>query len=236
MKLVQRVVEIASVSRRAATELIKTGQVKVNGQVSYAYSLKVDTQTDTIEVTGAGEASPAPTRKYYFAYHKPKGIECTLAQKNNSLLPVVQKIEAPNLKPVGRLDLDSEGLLILTNDGALIYQLTHPKHNLLKTYNVWVNGLQQPQQIKALRKNLPLVEVKEKEDDKALLEVKLQEGQNRQIRRSCLAVGLYVERILRTAIGTVQLGKLKAGEWKILNNHEHAQHASLGESFFSQNR
>ncbi len=221
MKLVQAVASITGLSRRRATVLIDEGKVFVNGKPCSQYSLEVDEKKDKIEIKNLeseilkSKRTILSTRKHYFAFHKPKGIETTLNGKRNSISPFILKIGIPSLKPVGRLDLDSEGLLLLSDDGDFIYKMTHPSHEISKIYEVWIKGLQSEEQLNYLKEEFIL---KEKHKHPHIpgcniLILELKEGKNRQIRRTCAKCGLFVERILRIAIGNVQLNKLKPGEW-----------------------
>jgi 23S rRNA pseudouridine2605 synthase len=247
MKLSQVVVLATGLARRKAVELIKYGSVKVNNEIALEYSRLINCQKDKVEIQDYKFSLPAlkekSSEKHYFIYYKPKGVEVTLKEglsehnsqkdnyrndnsihkKLNTLQGVISEIGIPNLKPVGRLDLDSEGLLLLSNDGDFINKLTHPKYHVPKIYKVWVNGLknssENSQQVKFLNDSFNLLSIESEENDSIVLEIELREGKNRQIRRICAQAGLYVKRILRISIGEVKLNKLKLGEWKVLNNH-----------------
>lgn len=210
MKLIQAVALLCKCSRREAEQLIDRNLVKVNGQIITQYSFAVDSEKEKIEIQGFKTQKNDLEEKYYFAFHKPKGLEVSLNGHSNSMSPIIQKIGVNNLKPVGRLDFDSEGLLLLTNDGEFLHKLTHPKFHIPKIYKVWVEGLKEQSQLNSLGRFL---RVKNRNFEEQTLELELREGQNRQIRRSCAQVGLYVKRILRTGIGAVQLGELKAEHW-----------------------
>jgi 23S rRNA pseudouridine2605 synthase len=215
MKLIQALPLLINCSRREAEALTRQNSIKVNGQIVSQYSFEVDPEHDLIEVENQKIKQNNLKQKHYFIYYKPKGLEVSLKCKTHSLNEIILHIGIPNLKPVGRLDMDSEGLLLLTDDGDLIYQLTHPKHHIPKIYKVWVKGLKTEEQVRSLKKSLQIKSVNFQEE---ILEVELQEGQNRQIRRNCAQAGLFVERILRTKLGAVQLGKLKVGQWKPLKS------------------
>lgn len=229
MKLVQALALHLEIPRRQAAEMIDLGLVKVNGQVCLAYSAPFDLNKDRLEVSENKSNRPAKEvkkktpislessyQKKYVALYKPRGVITSLDGKGNSLNDIVRQIGFPNLKPVGRLDAESEGLLLLTDDGQFINHLTHPRHGVSKIYKVWASGYKETKQLEFLEKLLTVVKFKEQKPG-ITLEIRLQEGQNRQIRRACAQAGLFVERILRIAIGAVELGKLNPGEWKILD-------------------
>jgi pseudouridine synthase len=220
MKLAQIVALLTQKPRREAVELIKAELVTVNGEVSTQYSLLIDQEKDKVVVQGFEKRVQRIHKNEYFIFNKPKGVECTLNGNSNALNKYLMKFEVANLKPVGRLDKDSEGLLIVTNDGAFIQKLAHPKQHIPKIYEVWLSGIKDVEQEEKLKSILKISKMKFFGQGKAILEVELQEGQNRQIRRSCASVGLHVERILRTAIGAVKLGELKPGEWKRLSSNQ----------------
>ncbi|MDJ0626312.1 MAG: pseudouridine synthase [Candidatus Caenarcaniphilales bacterium] len=221
MKLVQAVALMAKVSRREASELIKKGLVTLNGQLAENYSQEINPNSDKVKIRNQKPNKKLLTVKKYFAFYKPRGVISTLAKQSNTIREVVEKINIPNLKPIGRLDAESEGLMILTNDGELINKLSHPSSHIEKVYSVTISGLKKDQQLEHLSKFLK-INSNERFKNKIVLEVTLHEGQNRQIRRACAQAGLYVERILRIAIGNVKLNnihpRLKVGEWKELTS------------------
>lgn len=213
MKLIQAIALLCNCSRREAEALIEQNLVTLDGKIINQYSY-ILSSVEQIEVKGFNlSKANILKQKHYLAFHKPKGLEVTLNGHSNSLTPIIKKIGILNLKPVGRLDLDSEGLLLLTNDGEFLYKLTHPKFHIPKVYKVWVEGLKAQNQLKNLNKSLI---IKKADFEQQILDIELLEGQNRQIRRNCAQIGLYVKRILRTAIGAVQLGGLKVAHWKTL--------------------
>ena len=219
MKLVQLLSLALNCSRRKASQFINRGLIEVNSQVVYNFSLMLDLNQE-LKVRFGGKLLNLDNLqdKYYFIFHKPPGMEIT--SHDPALRKILQKIGVAGLKPVGRLDLDSEGLLILTNDGNLADQLIHPKGKIKKVYEVWVKGLSQEstklaqKQIQTLKEELQVSVISWQ---KGKLKIILQEGQNRQIRRACAKVGLFVERLLRIQLGTVQLGSLPLNCYKTLS-------------------
>lgn len=213
-------------SRRASEELILQGRVTCNGQVC-GLGDRADPEKDTILVDG--RPLPSTPEAIYIMLHKPRGYVTTLSdekgRKNVSLLVS----DCPRrVYPVGRLDMDSEGLLLLTNDGELANHLMHPSHVVDKVYLVWVQGfspeglerLSRPIELDGYRIRKPDVKCQKKAGDKALLEITIHEGRNRQIRRMCAVAGMEVQRLKRIGEGSLLLGNLPLGKWRYLTKEE----------------
>lgn len=214
-------------SRRKAEELIAAGKVKVNGHIA-SIGDKVDPKRD--KVTVRGKTVVAVREKVYIMLHKPRGFVTTMNDEldRKSVADLVKDVGV-KVFPVGRLDRNSEGLLIMTNDGELANILTHPSSHVNKTYRVTVGGEVDDEMILKLssgieldgRKTLPCdVFVTERKPDRTVLCFIIHEGRNRQIRRMCEAVGLDVLRLKRTEIAGVKLGMLPQGSWRDLNERE----------------
>lgn len=214
-------------SRRKAEELIEAGKVRINGKIA-TLGDKVDPKRDKITVRGKNVVPV--TKKVYIMLHKPRGYVTTLSDEfdRKNVSDLVKDVGV-KVFPVGRLDRDSEGLLIMTNDGELANVITHPSSHVNKTYRVTVSGSVDDEQIKKLcegiviegKKTLPCdVFVIERRDDRTVLNFIIQEGRNRQIRKMCDAVGLKVLRLKRIEIAGVKLGGLKSGSWRELNERE----------------
>ncbi len=214
-------------SRRKAEELIAAGKVKVNGHIA-ALGDKVDPKRD--KVTVRGKTVVAVKEKVYIMLHKPRGFVTTMNDEldRKNVADLVKDVGV-KVFPVGRLDRNSEGLLIMTNDGELANILTHPSSHVNKTYRVTVGGEVDDEMIDRLssgidldgRKTLPCdVFVIERKPDRTVLGFIIHEGRNRQIRRMCEAVGLDVLRLKRTEIAGVKLGMLPQGSWRDLNERE----------------
>lgn len=212
-------------SRRKAEELIATGRVRVDGEVVRTLGSKVDPTRSRIEVDGRLVAGPEPLA--YWLCHKPVGVVSTASdpQGRPTVLSLLPPEERRRLYPVGRLDLDSEGLILLTNDGELAYALTHPGRDVEKVYRVWVQGTPPPGALARLRRGMLLddgptrpatVRVVGEEPGRTVVEVGLREGRKRQIRRMFAAVGHPVERLVRIRMGPLELGTLPPGRCRPL--------------------
>lgn len=212
-------------SRRAAEEAIKRGEIKVNGETA-TVGMKINPENDVLEYKG--KAVKLEKKRFaYYMLNKPVGYVTTLSDEKGRrcIKDLISDIET-RVYPVGRLDYDSEGLLLLTNDGVMTERLTHPKHNIAKYYSVTVKGRVTMEQRKALGREMELdgytiMPVKNRvismSDEKTVLGMELYEGRNRQIRKMCEKVGLEVLRLRRIAIGDIELGALKSGEIKKLS-------------------
>ncbi len=212
-------------SRRKAEEMILAGRVTVNGRPA-APGEGADPETDVILVDG--KALPETQKNVYILLHKPRGYVTTLSdekgrQNVTELVPCGTRVY-----PVGRLDMDSEGLLLLTNDGAFANRLMHPKAEVEKTYLVWVSGfeagketlLSRPIVLDGYRIRPPKVTMQSVRGSRALIEVTIHEGRNRQIRRMCREAGLRVDRLKRIREGSLSLGDLPLGAWRYLTEEE----------------
>lgn len=232
MERLQKVMARAGIaSRRRCEELIMAGVVKVNGKVVTELGTRVDLDQDKIIV--GGETLLAQEKKYYLALYKPRGYISTVHdEKGRKNVLDLLGGSSGRVYPVGRLDYDSEGLLLLTNDGDLTYALTHPKHRVPKTYLARVQGVPAPDQLAAMARGLILEDgptaparvcLAGIKDGQALLEITLYEGRNRQVRRMCAYIGHPVVRLLRTRVGNISLKGLRPGKYRELNRRELAK-------------
>lgn len=212
-------------SRRKAEEWITAGRVKVNGLVA-TLGQSADPDTDRIELDGS--VIPSGSENVYIMLHKPRGFVTTLSDERGRP-NVTQLVDCgKRVYPIGRLDMDSEGLLLLTNDGEFANHLMHPKAEVDKTYEVWVTHfvpggekrLEKPICIDGYTIKPPKVKLLSVQEDKARLYITIHEGRNRQIRRMCQAAGMYVTRLRRISEGAVHLGDLKKGSWRYLTQDE----------------
>lgn len=214
-------------SRRKSEELIASGKVKVNGQVAKIGD-KVDPKNDKVSVEG--QKIHAETGFRYVMLNKPRGFITTMSdERGRKCVAELVSDVGVRVFPVGRLDKDSEGLLLLTNDGEFANNLTHPSKHVPKTYRVTVRPAINEEILNHLmtgimidgKTTLPAqVKVLSQEPDRVVLEIVICEGRNRQIRKMCEAEGLEVARLKRTAIGSVKLGMLKQGTWRDLTPQE----------------
>ena len=215
-------------SRRAAEEAIRLGQVTVNGTVA-TLGMRVDPEADTVQYRGKTVA-PRSAEKHYLLLNKPRGFVTTLSdEKGRQTVWDIVKGVGTRVYPVGRLDMDSDGLLLLTDDGALTNRLTHPRHEIPKHYRVTVRGKVSPQQLQRLcqpflmdgYETLPVaVEILSETAKETVLSFVLYEGRNRQIRRMCEAVELSILQLTRVAIGNISLGDLPVGAYRSLTAEE----------------
>lgn len=216
-------------SRRKAEEMILQGAVTVNGRTAVLGD-SADPDMDVILVEG--KLLPAQQQFVYLMLNKPRGYVTTLSdekgRKNAAQLVADCGVR---VYPVGRLDMDSEGLLLFTNDGEFANRLMHPKHEVQKTYDVWVTGyssgaeerLKMPIELDGYLIKAPLVKLLSTENDKARLRVTIHEGRNRQVRRMCDAAGMQVTRLKRIREGNLSLDELPLGKWRYLTAHEVGQ-------------
>jgi len=231
----QKVLSQAGIgSRRACEALIGEGRVEVNAEVVTEQGRRVDPDRDVIRVDGA--RIPPPRRHLYLALNKPRGVVVTMEdpEGRRTIADVLAEGAKRSLKKerlfhVGRLDTDTEGLLILTNDGELAHRLAHPSYQVPKTYIVEVSGAMSPQTLRRLRGGVTLhdgparptsAKIVSSVGEKTLLKITLLEGRNRIVRRTMEAVGHPVRRLSRIGVGPVRLGNLKVGEYRELTREE----------------
>lgn len=213
-------------SRRKAEEMIAAGKVQVNGMTA-ALGDSADPETDEIRVEG--KLLPSAPEAVYIMLNKPRGYVTTLSDekgRNNA----AQLVENCGIRvyPVGRLDMDSEGLLLFTNDGEFSNEMMHPKHEVEKTYAVKVRFYEPGKESLLLRPieldgcviREPKVRLLSASGQQARLLITIHEGRNRQVRRMCEAAGMQVSRLKRIREGTLELGDLGPGKWRYLTNEE----------------
>jgi len=216
-------------SRRAAEEEIEKGRVKVNGKVA-EIGQKIDPKHDTVEYKGE-KIRPRTNEKYtYILLNKPCGYLTSMSDdRGRKCVSELVKDAGKRVYPVGRLDMNSDGLLLFTDDGELANVLTHPKHRIPKIYHVKVRGERDDKKIAALGKAMEIdgymiepvkVELFSCRSDACILKMTLYEGRNRQIRKMCEQVHLEVMSLRRVAIGDIQLGDLAPGKWRHLSGSE----------------
>jgi pseudouridine synthase len=220
-------------SRRHAEALIEAGRVQVNGQVVTALGTKVHPAKDVVQVDG--RVVQAPMSQVYLLLHKPASVVTTASdpQGRQTVLDLLPpELRAQRVFPVGRLDLDSEGLLLLTNDGEFALHLTHPRYEQEKEYHALVQGRPSHAALEALRQGVLLPEetrptaparvkfLREGGAGTSWIAVTLREGRKRQVRRMLAAVGHQVVRLIRVRVGPLRLGDLPPGRWRELTEDE----------------
>ena len=236
MERLQKILSQAGIaSRRAAEKLIADGRVTVNGATVTERGVKADATADDIRVDG--RRVKAVERLRYILLYKPAGFITTRSdpQRRRTVLDLLRGVRE-YVYPVGRLDYDSEGLLLMTNDGDLAAMLTHPRHGVERTYEARVAGIPDEAAVERLRRGIPLdgkrtlpADVtlltrgrghRELRDGNGVLVITIREGRNRQVRRMCEAVGHPVRKLTRTKIGPIADRRLKPGEWRELSAAE----------------
>ena len=222
--------EAGLMSRRAAEQAITEGRVQVNG-VTAELGCRADPETDEILVDG--KQLKRPERKVYLMLNKPKGYVTSLHdEKGRRCVEELVCGVGQRVYPVGRLDLNSEGLLLMTNDGDFANRVMHPSHELNKCYHTWVAGadipgavnmLQTPLEIDGYRIRPAKVEILKEIPGGALLSITIHEGRNRQVRKMCALAGLKVTRLVRVSEGGLALGDLRPGCWRELSVEEQSR-------------
>ena len=227
MRLQKFLSEAGVASRRKAEVMIENGEVKVNG-VTAKIGDSVDAKKDTVTVKGKKVTQQSNLR--YILLYKPRGFVTTmLDEQGRKCVTMLTEDIKERIYPVGRLDMLSEGALLMTNDGEFANAMTHPSHHIPKTYRVTVRPPVTAQQLDILATGVELdgkmtapadVRTLVKEEGRIVLEIVLYEGRNREIRRMCEALGIEVARLKRTAVGSVKLGMLPQGKWRDLTELE----------------
>lgn len=229
VRLQKYMADLGIASRRKSEQMIADGMVKVNGRTA-AIGDKVNPKRDKVTVRGRKIAAGAKAKRYYIMLNKPRGYVTTMSDEmgRKCVAELVKDIPA-RIYPVGRLDRDSEGLLLMTNDGEFANRVTHPSKHVYKVYRVTVRPAINEEQLVEMssgmvidgRKTAPAeVRVVQREEGRCVLEIILREGRNRQIRKMCEQLGLEVPRLKRIAVGQVKLGGLKSGAWRELTKDE----------------
>ncbi|QJA06348.1 rRNA pseudouridine synthase [Thermosulfurimonas marina] len=228
MRLARFLARAGVTSRRKAEDLVRSGRVKVNGQVVTDLSFRVDPERDRVEVDGQEVRLP---EKVYYLFHKPRGYLTALSDPHGR--PTLAEFLGglpPGVFPVGRLDRDSEGLLLLTNDGELAQRLLHPRYAIPRVYRVWLTRPPREDLLERIRREGLEIEGRRVFPDEVRLvkrsrrecvyEVRLHEGRKREVRRIFAAAGSRVKRLVRVAFGPLKLGDLPPGKMRPLTSWE----------------
>ena len=230
MRINKYIASCGVASRRKAEELILNKKVKVNGRLIEELSFQVDEYKDTVEVDGVKISLNEET--VYILLNKPEGYITTVKDQFDrpSVIDLLSDVKE-RVFPVGRLDYETSGLLLLTNDGDLTYKLTHPKHEVDKTYVARVKGKLTPDEIKMFKSGLKIEDYVtapaklkviryDEKTNVSLLEIKIHEGKNRQVRKMCKAINHPVLRLKRTAMGKIRIGECEIGKYRYLTEDE----------------
>ena len=228
-RLQKYLAECGIASRRKCEEYITQGKVQVNGKTITELGVKVNPEKD--KITFEGKNVKQEERKVYILLNKPIGYVTTSDEQfgRDKVLDLVKVRE--RIVPVGRLDMYTSGALILTNDGDFVYKVTHPKHEITKTYTVTVKGIIKNEEVEQLRKGVKIddyttrpAKVKilktDEEKDISRLEITIHEGKNRQVRKMCESVGRRVIALHRSKIGNIGVKDIEIGKWRYLKDFE----------------
>ncbi len=228
IRLQKYLAEASVASRRKAEQLILNGDISVNGVVVRELGTKVEPRKDTVRYNG--KKVLLQEKLYYIMLHKPEGCVTTVKDQfdRSSVLDYVKDIKC-RLYPIGRLDYNTSGLLLLTNDGDLTYKLTHPKHNIEKVYMAKLSSTPTPEQLQQFRTGLVIddyktapakIEIVKGEGTYTTVKITINEGRNRQVRKMCEAIDHQVHHLKRVATGKLFLGDLEKGQYRHLTRAE----------------
>jgi len=220
--------EAGIASRRKADEMISAGRVMLNGKILRELGAKAEWGKDIIKVDG--KEIPGPADKIYLMLNKPFGYVCTLSDpQGRPIVTDLLKEISQRIYPVGRLDFDSMGLLLLTNDGDFSFQLTHPRYHVPRTYKITVQGIVTEKDIDSIQKGIELEDgfikassaaIIGRQGEKSLVRLTIAQGRNRIVRRMIEALGYSVVHLVRIGFGTLELGNLKVGRYRNLEPEE----------------
>ncbi|MBS4536241.1 rRNA pseudouridine synthase [Clostridium sp. D2Q-14] len=228
MRLQKFMAKSGVASRRKSEKIILEGKVEVNGKIIKELGYKINVNKDIIKVNG--KKIEMEKEKKYIIINKPVGYVTTVSDQFNrkTVMDLIPNINL-RLYPVGRLDYDTSGLLLLTNDGDLAYKLTHPSHEINKTYIAKVKGIPSKDELNKFRNGLNIenyltskaeIEILNKNNNSSILKIVIHEGKNRQVRKMCDKINHPIIKLKRICIGDIKLGDLKEGEYRDLNSKE----------------
>lgn len=228
MRLQKYMAQSGVASRRKSEEIILEGRVKVNNNIVKELGTKVDPRRDVVKVDN--KVIKLEDKRVYIMLNKPEGYVTTLKDKHSEkiVLDLIDGVEE-RIFPIGRLDADTTGLLLMTNDGDLAYKLTHPSHEVPKKYIAQVKGVPNSKKLNRFRKGLRIdgritskayIRILKKQRDFSVLEISIHEGRNRQVRKMCEYIRHPVVELKRIGIGDLRLGSLELGKWRYLTEKE----------------
>lgn len=242
IRLQKYIADCGITSRRKAEDLITQGRVKINGTTVTLLGTKINPEKDTVEVDGS-LADHRSVEKIYILLHKPRGFVTTVSdpQGRETVMDLIREV-SERVYPVGRLDYLSEGLLLMTNDGEMANTIMHPRHEVVKVYEVKIFGILDPQLLYKIREGVtvdgeflkPLsVRPLKQLDNKTWIEFRLAEGKNREIRRICEALGITIDKLRRVAIGNLTINGIAPGRYVYLSKRDIHNGLNLKSDYFS---
>lgn len=228
MRLQKYMAKCGVASRRKSEEIISEGLVEVNGKIIKKQGFIVDPDKDIVKVNG--KIIKLERHNVYIMVNKPVGYVTTLKDEKDRRI-VTDLIEGvtERIYPVGRLDIDTSGLLLLTNDGDLTHKLTHPSNKVVKRYIAVVEGVPNKSELESLRNGIKIdgrktapatVKIAKRYETESILDIRIHEGRNRQVKKMCEAINHPVKKLKRISIGEIELGDLAIGSWRYLNEVE----------------
>ena len=228
MRLQKYMASCGVASRRKSEEIIGEGRVKVNGRLVNEMGIIIDPKRDIVKVDD--KTIRMETKNVYIMLNKPIGYVTTLKdEKGRKIITDLIEGVKERVFPVGRLDADTTGLLLLTNDGDLAYKLTHPSHEVSKRYIAIVEGVPNRFELEKFRNGMMIdrrrtskasVKIAKKYEDEAILDIEIHEGRNRQVKKMCETINHPVKKLKRVAIGELEIGGLDIGNWRFLEDDE----------------
>ena len=242
VRLQKYIADCGITSRRKAEDLIVKGRVKINGTTVTLLGTKIDPEKDTVLVDGS-LADHRSVQKLYILLHKPRGYVTTVSdpQGRDTVMDLIREV-SERVYPVGRLDYLSEGLLLMTNDGEVANTIMHPRHEVIKVYEVKIFGVLDPQMLYKLREGVtvegellkPLsVRPLKQLDNKTWVEIRLAEGKNREIRKICEALDITIDKLRRVAIGNLTINGIAPGRYVYLSKKDIYNGLNLKSEYFS---
>lgn len=228
MRLQKYMAQSGVASRRKSEEMILAGRVAVNNKIVTELGIKIDPKIDNVKVNGKNIS--AEKKKIYIMLNKPMGFVTTVSDEKDrrTILDLIEGVDE-RIYPVGRLDIDTMGLIILTNDGELTNKLTHPKHKVPKRYIAVVEGVPSRYELEKFRKGMKLegkmtapakIKVAKRYENESILDIIIHEGRNRQVKKMCEAINHPVKKLKRVEMGELQLRGLDIGNWRYLDEDE----------------